>query len=61
MDGEYFLALKKVNRVWLKKIKSKWQVLEIDTDKLNFADNPDDKQIMMDMVLGELRTQGWAV
>jgi deoxyadenosine/deoxycytidine kinase len=37
VDTDYFLALKETNRTWLATIKKYWQVLEIDTDEINFA------------------------
>jgi deoxyadenosine/deoxycytidine kinase len=56
VDGEYFLALKKVNRSWLKKVKSIWQVLEIDTNKVNFAGKGEGQTRLIEEVMGKIKS-----
>lgn len=51
---EYFLMMKKVNREWLSFAKDKYQVLEVDTNNLNFADREEDKNTLVEMVKSEL-------
>jgi deoxyadenosine/deoxycytidine kinase/thymidine kinase len=59
IDQHYFLALKQTNREWLKKVKKKWNVLEINTNKINFADNRDHKREFADRVIDSLKIDGW--
>lgn len=55
VDSEYFLALKKVNRKWLKEIKDKWQVLEVETNHHNFAKDKIHQELLLDQVIEKLK------
>jgi deoxyadenosine/deoxycytidine kinase len=56
VEPEYFLMMKKVNREWLvgAKQKSNYKILEIDTDKLDFAHEEGAKQQLVKMVMEKL-------
>ncbi|MFH2019677.1 MAG: deoxynucleoside kinase [bacterium] len=48
VDEDYFLMMKKVNRRWLKKAKERVNILVVNTDKLDFAN---DKKAKEELVL----------
>jgi deoxyadenosine/deoxycytidine kinase len=57
VEDNYFLTMKKVNREWLKKLisstqfsNSQMKILKINTDKLDFANNDNDKKELVMMV-----------
>jgi len=52
VDDEYFLMMKKVNREWVKGVSnSQMKILEIDTDKLDFANEEKAKKELVERVI----------
>jgi len=61
VDSDYFLMMKRVNREWLKQLisnqklsNSQMRILEIDTDKLDFANNEKAKGKLTRLVLDKI-------
>lgn len=51
VDSKYFLEMKKINRAWLESVRGKREVLEVDTDKLNFAHEETAKKELAERVI----------
>jgi len=60
VEPEYFLAMKKVNREWLKRItnlkfsNSQMKILKINTDKLDFANDAEAMKELVERVIKKL-------
>lgn len=56
VEAEYFLMMKRVNREWLKGAKKnkEYKILEVETDKLDFAHDEKAKQRLVEMVVAKL-------
>jgi deoxyadenosine/deoxycytidine kinase len=56
VEPEYFLMMKRVNREWLEGARSlsEYNVIEIDTDELDFARSEEAKQILTEKVVSFL-------
>jgi len=50
VDGHYFLTMKRVNRRWLRMAKARMNVLVIDTDNLDFANQDDARAKFVNML-----------
>lgn len=52
VEPEYFLMMKRVNREWLEGARSlsEYKVVEIDTDKLDFANRQADKEELVNLL-----------
>lgn len=52
VEPEYFLMMKRVNREWLEGARSlsEYRVVEIDTNKLDFANRQADKEELVDLL-----------
>lgn len=52
VEPEYFLMMKQVNREWLEGARSlsEYRVVEIDTDKLDFANRQADKEELVNLL-----------
>lgn len=57
VDADYFLLMKKVNREWFKGItnpklsNSQMKILQVDTDKLDFANDEGAKYVLVEQVM----------
>lgn len=58
VEPDYFLMMKRVNREWMDKFSnhklSNSQILFVDTDKLDFANDGGAKEILVEMVVAKL-------
>lgn len=58
---EYFLVMKQLNRKWLEEVEGKTQVLVVETDDFNFAEDEVAQHELADMVEEQLVSMGWQV
>lgn len=57
VEPDYFLMMKKVNREWLEGATDEYKILEIDTDKLDFANGEKGKLELVTLVMMSLGLQ----
>lgn len=62
VEPEYFLMMKRVNREWLVGAKNHrdYKIIEVDTDRLDFANEVIDKVRLVEMVTNELESHSRA-
>lgn len=58
VEPDYFLMMKRVNREWLAGATDEYKILEIDTDKLDFANDEGAKERLVEMVVKRLQKKG---
>ena len=54
VEPDYFLMMKRVNREWMDKFSNS-QILFVDTDELDFANDPKAKERLVEMVMKRLQ------
>ena len=54
VEEDYFLEMKRVNREWIKKHGSAYNLLKVDTNRLNFVSSGRDRESLVNMVINSL-------
>lgn len=54
VDEDYFLVMKKVNRRWLSKAKGRMNIVVVDTDKFDFANDEKIKEELVEKIVERL-------